>query len=216
MREIPRHSDLRGTPCVPTIGCMDKDLDIPGDEIDLSGKLLIAMPGMGDPRFAKSVVLVCRHSGEGAMGLIVNKPLGDLSFPDLLEELGIEGADGASSPPIRFGGPVENARGFVLHSLDYSRSEGTIEVPGGYGMTATIDILKDIAQGHGPARSMLALGYSGWGPGQLEAELARNGWLTCEATEEIVFTAEDDEKWRLALAELGIDALTLSAAAGRA
>jgi len=184
--------------------------------IDLSGKLLIAMPGMGDPRFAKSVVLICRHSEEGAMGLIVNKPVGDLNFPDLLAELGIEATDTSASPAIRFGGPVENARGFVLHSLDYTKSEGTIEVPGGYGMTATIDILKDIAQGEGPARAMLALGYAGWGPGQLESELARNGWLTREATDEIVFTAPDDEKWRLALAELGVDALTLSAAAGRA
>jgi len=210
---VPADWDLRDGKRKPTIYVMG-----PGKvDIDLSGKLLIAMPGMGDPRFAKSVVLICRHSGEGAMGLIVNRPVGDLSFPDLLKDLGIEARGATTSPVIRFGGPVENARGFVLHSLhDYPGGEGTMEVPGGYGMTATLDILQDIARGDGPAQAMLALGYSGWGPGQLERELAQNGWLTCDATNEIVFTAQDDDKWRLALAELGIDALTLSASAGRA
>lgn len=184
--------------------------------MDLSGKLLIAMPGMGDPRFEKSVVFLCAHSDEGAMGLIVNKPLQDLAFADLLSQLGIPKGDGSRDIRVHFGGPVEHGRGFVLHTGDYRASEGTLRVGDRFGMTATLDVLQDLARGDGPEASILALGYAGWGPGQLEDEIAQNGWLTCDAAPEIVFAGEDAKKWERALKTLGIDPLTLSAAAGRA
>lgn len=181
----------------------------------LTGQLLIAMPGMGDPRFAGSVVFLCDHSDEGAMGLIVNKPVPELSFAEMIGQLGIE----AVSPPripILFGGPVETGRGFVLHSGDYGDSDNTLSVPGGYGMTATLDVLEDLANGDGPERAVMALGYSGWAPGQLEAEIGQNGWLTCEADAEILFGPHMDGKWEAALAKLGVSPLMLSAEAGRA
>jgi putative transcriptional regulator len=188
--------------------------------MDLAGQILIAMPGMADPRFDRSVVLVCAHSPEGAMGLIVNKPIEELSFAGLLEHLQIPLArrDGAQGRDIRvhFGGPVERGRGFVLHSPDWASGEGTMRVPGGFEMTATINILEALAAGGGPGRALLALGYSGWGPGQLEAEIARNDWLTAPAPEALVFGGADATKWAAALRGLGIDPLTLSAAAGRA
>lgn len=182
----------------------------------LTGKLLIAMPGMGDPRFEHGVVYLCSHSDEGAMGLIVNKPAEDLSTHDLLEKLEIRVTSNKPASPVHFGGPVETGRGFVLHSMDYDQSEGTMEVEGGIGMTATLDILSDMASGRGPAESLLALGYSGWGPGQLEGEIANNGWLTADANPDILFRRDNAEKWSAALAVLGVDALTLSATAGRA
>ena len=186
--------------------------------MDLAGQILIAMPGMADPRFERSVILVCAHSGEGAMGLIVNKPLEDLSFSGLLEHLNIPVAPEGRDIRVHLGGPVERGRGFVLHSPDWQPggAEGTMEVPGGLEMTATIDMLEALASGGGPAKALLALGYSGWGPGQLEAEIARNDWLTCDAAEGLVFGADDRAKWSAALRGMGIDPLTLSAAAGRA
>lgn len=185
--------------------------------MDLSGQILIAMPGMADPRFEKSVVLICAHSAEGAMGLIVNKPLEELSFSGLLEHLKIPLGPKGRDIRVHFGGPVERGRGFVLHSADWEREgEGTMRVPGGLEMTATINILEALASGRGPGKALLALGYSGWGPGQLEAEIARNDWLTCEAPEGLVFGADDRVKWSAALRGMGIDPLTLSAAAGRA
>ena len=186
------------------------------DTIDLTGQLLIAMPGMGDPRFEKSVILICAHSDDGAMGLIINKPARKVSFADLLKQLGIDTDDPARGPAICFGGPVEHGRGFVLHSMDYGTSETTMQVPGGFGMTATLDILEDIATGDGPERAILALGYAGWAPGQLEAELAQNGWLTCDANADLVFSAENPGKWAAALGTLGVDVIALSATAGRA
>lgn len=185
--------------------------------IDLTGKFLIAMPGMGDPRFEKSVILICAHSDEGAMGLIVNKPMPELDFADLLKQLKVGGGMRPRSEiEVHFGGPVENGRGFVLHSDDYSSDTTTLRVGGGFGMTATLDILEHIAGGAGPARAFLALGYAGWGPGQLETEIARNGWLTADSSPEIVFTPDNAGKWGQALKSLGIDALMLSADAGRA
>lgn len=184
--------------------------------MDLSGKLLIAMPGMGDPRFDRSVVFLCAHSEDGAMGLIVNKPTTDLSFAALLRQLKIPLADRSRDIRVHFGGPVEHGRGFVLHTADYGGSETTLQVDDRFGMTATLDILEAIAQGQGPAESLLALGYAGWGPGQLESEIAQNGWLTADASVDLVFDANDGRKWGRALAVLGIDPLTLSAAAGRA
>lgn len=183
---------------------------------DFSGKLLIAMPGMGDQRFEHSVVYMCAHSPEGAMGLIINKPSFDLKFEDLLKQLKIPAGDGAKGTQIYFGGPVEHGRGFVLHTADYAANRSTMKVDDRFGMTATLDILQDIARGAGPASSLMALGYSGWGPGQLEAEIQRNGWLTCDASPEIVFAKENGSKWRAALKSLGVDPLTLSPSAGHA
>lgn len=185
--------------------------------MDLCGKFLIAMPGMGDPRFARSVILICAHSGDGAMGLIVNRPMPELSFTGLLDQLGIPRGPQGRDIRVHFGGPVERGRGFVLHTPDYSANGGgTMQVGAAYGMTATQDILTALASGVGPGSALLALGYSGWGPGQLESEIARNDWLTCDAVPDLVFSDDDGGKWAGALRRLGIDPITLSAAAGRA
>lgn len=211
--------------------------------MDLGGKLLIAMPGMGDPRFARAVILVCAHSDEGAMGLIVNKTMPDLSFAGLLDQLNIPRSPQGRDIRVHFGGPVERGRGFVLHSPDYrggearladdlpppdaaagrrpnprrtSRTGSTMDIAGGFGMTATQDILSALARGGGPSEALLALGYSGWGPGQLESEIGRNDWLTTDPAPDLIFAADDAGKWAGALRRMGIDPLSLSAAAGRA
>ncbi len=183
---------------------------------DLTGQMLIAMPGMGDPRFANSVVYMCAHSDEGAMGLIVNKPTPEVRFSDLLDQLGIDQGGARREIRIHFGGPVENARGFVLHSSDFCNSESTLRVDDAIGLTATLDVLELLAQGDGPASSILALGYSGWGPGQLEGEIAENGWLTCPALPELIFGRANEHKWSGALKSIGIDPLMLSSEGGRA
>lgn len=185
-------------------------------EANLVGKLLIAMPDMGDPRFDHSVIYICAHSDEGAMGLIVNKPQPEIKFTDLLDQLGIQKAAGLRNIRVHFGGPVELARGFVLHSLDYRSDAGTLDVNDTIGMTATLDVLEDIASGQGPDSSFLALGYAGWGPGQLEAEIAQNGWLTCDTKDEIIFGRANEHKWTGALKHMGIDPVALSSSAGRA
>ncbi len=191
--------------------------DAPPDSLaDLTGKLLIAMPGMGDPRFEHSVVFLCAHSDEGAMGLIVNKRVPEIGLDDLLEQLEIERGEGSKGQTVHFGGPVEGARGFVLQSDDYGANSSTLDVGEGFGMTATLDILEDISFGRGPAQAILALGYAGWAPGQLEDEILENGWLTCDATPDIVFGLPNAEKWNAALKSLGIDALMLSGSAGLA
>lgn len=182
----------------------------------LDGKLLVAMPSMGDPRFAHSVIYICAHSPEGAMGLIVNKPAPDLDFTELLKQLGITAERPIEGVKVHFGGPVEHGRGFVLHSRDYASGEGTLAVDDNIGMTATLDILEDISLGVGPKSCLLALGYAGWGPGQLEDEIRNNGWLVCDADPEIVFDMDDARKWEAALARLGIDPRMLSGAGGRA
>jgi len=182
----------------------------------LTGKLLIAMPGIGDPRFARTVIFICSHSEEAAMGLILNRPAPRITFPDLLQQLEIEETPSAREPRIMFGGPVERSRGFVLHSGDYRVADATLPVTKEVSMTASIDILRDIASGGGPAKSMLALGYSGWGPGQLEDEIRANGWLTADADEAILFGDDDAHKWNAALAKLGIDARMLSSEGGMA
>ena len=174
------------------------------------------MPGMADPRFERAVVYMCAHSDDGAMGLIVNKPAKDVRFGDLLEQLDI-----GKTPPTRdirvvYGGPVEHGRGFVLHSRDYASNKSTLEVDQTVGMTATLDILEDIARGQGPQSSILALGYSGWGPGQIEGEIAANGWLTCPGRPDFIFGGDDDDKWVAAIRSLGIDPLLLSTEGGRA
>ncbi|MCR8724929.1 YqgE/AlgH family protein [Frigidibacter sp. ROC022] len=186
------------------------------DSPDLTGKFLIAMPGMGDPRFERAVVYVCAHSAEGAMGLIINKPARGTTLTELLEQLSIAPVPEHLHKVVRYGGPVERGRGFVLHSADWSAEEGTLSVDDSISMTGTLDVLRVMAEGGGPGQAILALGYAGWGPGQLEAELSQNGWLTAAAHPRIVFDLPDIEKWEAALAVLGIDPLFLSAAAGRA
>lgn len=190
----------------------------PSDDANLTGKVLIAMPGMADPRFQRSVVLVCAHSDEGAMGLVLNKPLPDVDFGDLLEQLGIETDGEARRIQVRFGGPVEPGRGFVLHNVPEHGDdpEGRMRISGGLAMTSTRDILEDLAHGEGPASAVLALGYAGWGPGQLEQEMLQNGWLTGDGADDLIFDDANDDKWGRALRAQGIDPSLLSAAAGRA
>lgn len=182
----------------------------------LAGRLLIAMPGMGDTRFAQAVVFVCAHSEDGAMGLIVNKPSRELKLGNLLEQLSI--TPGGDMPDLRvhFGGPVEHGRGFVLHGKGYHSAISTMDVDADFAITATLDILEDIAEGRGPEQAILALGYAGWGPGQLEAEIAANGWLTVSGDARLVFETPDMQKWEAALAKLGVSALALSADGGHA
>ena len=185
------------------------------DDPFLSGQLLIAMPGMQDERFAKTVIYMCAHTPEGAMGLVLNQALDSLTFPDLLEQLGIEEEIGATEVRVHVGGPVEAGRGFVLHSADYSQ-EATLPVDDGIALTATVDILKAIARGRGPRKSLLALGYAGWGPGQLDDEIKANGWLQAPADPELVFDLNLDNKWERAIGKLGIDPRMLSDEAGHA
>ncbi|MEM8979446.1 MAG: YqgE/AlgH family protein [Pseudomonadota bacterium] len=183
---------------------------------DLTGKLLVAMPGMGDPRFESSVIYLCAHSNDGAMGLIINKPSREVVFDDLLKQLSIEPVQGHRDITVFFGGPVELGRGFVLHSADYVSNSSTLQVDRRIGMTATLDVLEDIAQGLGPTASLLALGYSGWGPGQLEDEISSNGWMICDAPLDLVFDEDHAGKWGAVLNANGIDPSLLSASAGRA
>ena len=186
------------------------------NDISLAGQLLVAMPGMGDPRFEQAVIYMCAHSEEGAMGLIVNKPAPDVTFGDLLGQLDIAPKPGARDIRVYYGGPVEGARGFVLHTADYASEGATMPVAEGVRLTATLDVLEALAQGQGPASSLLALGYSGWGPGQLEGEIAQNGWLTCAARSDIVFGRANEHKWTAAMKSLGIDPLLLSDEVGHA
>ena len=189
----------------------------------LEGQLLIAMPAMADKRFARSVIYMCAHSDEGAMGLIINQRAPNLSFPDLLDKLQLldEEAE-ASVPPdmmrmaIHLGGPVEPERGFVLHSSDYFTPSSTLPISDEVCLTATIDILKALAAGEGPDRAILALGYAGWAPGQLESEIHANGWLSCQADLDLVFDLDVEEKYERALSKLGIDPIHLVNAAGHA
>ncbi|WP_146346521.1 YqgE/AlgH family protein [Falsiphaeobacter marinintestinus] len=185
--------------------------------MNLTGKLLIAMPNMGDVRFEHSVVFLCSHGAEGAMGLIVNKPAADLVLSDLLKQLdiGLQRPD-RGRMPIHFGGPVETSRGFVLHSTDYDANLHSMKVSDGFSMTATLDVLEDLASGQGPDSALLMLGYAGWGPGQLESEIAMNGWLTADADPDLIFRSPDGQKWEVALQQLGISPLALSASAGHA
>ncbi|MBV9991018.1 MAG: YqgE/AlgH family protein [Alphaproteobacteria bacterium] len=182
----------------------------------LLGKLLVALPGMPDPRFEKSVIFMCAHSSEGAMGLIVNKPFEGLTFREMVEKLDIPVGDEVPDPPILFGGPVGTGQGFVLHSSDYANNEGTMPVTSEISLTATLDILRAIAEGRGPRQALFVLGYAGWGPGQLEGELGSNGWIPCESDQAIVFGPDCEAKWKAALATLGADITGLSSDAGRA
>jgi len=182
----------------------------------LTGQMLIAMPAMADPRFQRSVICICAHSARGAMGLIVNRPTPEMRFGALLDSMGIPRGDRMGDIRVHYGGPVERQRGFVLHSDEVRLVPGTLVFGKGMAMTATRDILEHISRGTGPRAAMMALGYAGWGPGQLEAELARNDWLTADPREDIVFGRADEFKWTAALKSIGVDPLGLSAAGGRA
>jgi putative transcriptional regulator len=185
-------------------------------ERHLNGRLLIAMPSMDDPRFERTVIYMCSHSDEGAMGLVVNRRAPGVTFRELMEQLKIEIGPRAQSQDIHYGGPVEMGRGFVLHSAEFHVDDATLRVDEGVSLTATLDVLRAMAEGKGPRRALIALGYSGWGPSQLEAELQRNGWLTCDADEEILFSRDDSAKWQKALAKIGVDPSLLSATGGSA
>jgi putative transcriptional regulator len=185
----------------------------------LKGKLLIAMPGMADTTFADSVVFVCSHSSDGALGLIINKPMPGLNFMELAEKLDMSKTSDdvraqLEDMPILMGGPVDQHRGFVLHSSDYAAGDGSLAVMEGFKLTATMDVLQDMAKGTGPTQTVLALGYSGWSPGQLENEILRNGWLHCDADADIVFSPDWPNKHIRAMAKLGIDPRMLSTEAG--
>jgi putative transcriptional regulator len=189
----------------------------------LDGQLLIAMPGMEDERFARSVIYVCAHSSEGAMGIIVNRPAGSINFPELLVQLNIidkanqiKLPQNAESMNVLTGGPVDTGRGFVLHSSDFFIEDATLPIDDGICLTATVDILKAIARGGGPKHAVLALGYAGWRPGQLETEIQGNGWLHCAADPDLVFGRDVEEKYLRALRKIGIDPGMLSNEAGHA
>ena len=179
------------------------------------GQVLLAMPAMTDPRFERSVIYICAHNEGGAMGIVINKTLNTIDFRDLLEELDIPTDPTTRNITVHFGGPVENQRGFVLHSLDYEHAELLI-VEGQVGLSATLDILRDLAQGSGPKHSILALGYAGWGPGQLEAEFQENAWLSVPANETLLFDVPNDDKWERAFNSIGVDLSVLSSSSGRA
>ncbi len=183
----------------------------------LEGKLLIALPGMPDPRFEKSVIFICAHSPEnGSMGIIVNKPIEGLSFSDVVKSLDVDVTPKTPDAPVLYGGPVGTGRGFVLHSGEYGDRSATLPIVTGISLTTTVEILRAIAQGRGPQRAIFALGYSGWGPGQIEAEMRTNGWVHCDADPELVFGPDPDAKWAKALGRLGVDVSGLSSEAGRA
>src|SRR5262247_178319 len=189
----------------------------------LDGQMLIAMPTMGDERFSRSLIYMCAHSSEGAMGIIVNQPAPHISFPDLLVQLEVVGAaDLIQLPPsaggvkVLKGGPVETSRGFVLHSSDFFIENSTLPIDEGICLTATLDILKAIARGDGPQSAILALGYAGWAPGQLENEIQHNGWLHCSADPELIFGQDTSGKYEKALKKIGIDLAMLSSEAGHA
>jgi putative transcriptional regulator len=189
----------------------------------LDGQMLIAMPAMNDERFTRSVIYVCAHSSEGAMGIVVNHPAPNIRFPDLLVQLEvipaaerIELTTKAEDVKVLKGGPVETGRGFVLHSADFFIENSTLPIDEGICLTATLDILNAIARGNGPASAILALGYAGWAPGQLEHEIQENGWLHCAADPELIFGTDTGGKYEKALRKIGIDLSHLSSEAGHA
>ena len=193
----------------------DSSPEMSNDDTSLGGQLLVAMPNMPDPRFSRSVIYLCAHTEDGAMGLVINKLMDSLTFPDLLEQLEIEAGSEDQQIRVHFGGPVEAARGFVLHSTDYMH-DSTMIVNNQFALTATVDVLKALADGQGPTRSILALGYAGWAPGQLDDEIRRNGWLTVPANEQLVFEIDNNQKWEAAAQRIGIDLGKLSGEAGHA
>ena len=189
----------------------------------LDGQLLVAMPGMSDSRFARSVIYLCAHSEDGAMGIVLNRPARKVNFSELLVQLDVIPSDEAIRLPAQAetmqvlkGGPVETGRGFVLHSNDYFIENSTLSIDGGISLTATVDILRAIAKGAGPDHALLALGYAGWSAGQLETEIQHNGWLNCPADRSLIFDTGLSSKYERALRTLGIDPAQLSSQAGHA
>lgn len=211
-----------GKPVVP-VETSDTDTPMAAREGYLEGQLLIAMPGVDEGNFARSVVYLCAHSADGAMGLIINKPMVHLSFRDLLVQLDVIPDDrvirlpsAARQMKVHRGGPVETGRGFVLHSSDFHLESSTLPIDDRVSLTATLEILKAIAEGRGPDQAMLALGYAGWAPGQLESEIQNNGWLTAPADPELLFETDLDARYMRALGVLGIDPALLSSEGGHA
>ncbi len=186
-----------------------------GESGYLTGQCLVAMPTLHDPNFARAVVFVCAHSKEGAMGIIVNRPMDELAFPDILEQLGIAPSIYCGAIAVHSGGPIEAERGFVLHSAEYHHPE-TLTVDTAVALTATPDVLRAIAQGSGPRHSLMALGYAGWGAGQLDAELKENSWLTVAPDTRLLFGPGTEEKWLHAVEKLGIKPGMLNESAGHA
>lgn len=189
---------------------------IDGDAAGLGGKMLIATPAIGDPRFARTLVLICAHTPDHAMGIIVNKPMGALRLPDLLEQLGIESTITVPDRPVLAGGPVDRDRGFVLHSDDFYSEDATLDVADGVGMTATKDALEAIASHDAPRQAVLALGYAGWGAGQLDNEILGNAWLVCDPSDELLFGIDLAGKWTRALGSIGVTPEKLSSLHGEA
>ncbi|HEY0303164.1 MAG TPA: YqgE/AlgH family protein [Rhizomicrobium sp.] len=182
----------------------------------LQGKLLIAMPGMPDPRFERSVILMCSHSAQGALGLIVNKPIPGLPFRELMNKMDIGVTAATPGNPVLFGGPVDTGSGYILHAKEHVSRASTVAITPEIALTGTMDVIRAIAAGRGPERWLMALGYAGWGPGQIENEIAGNGWIHCDADPGIVFDAAMEAKWRLAFGKLGAGLSGLSSEAGRA
>ncbi|MDD3182145.1 MAG: YqgE/AlgH family protein [Alphaproteobacteria bacterium] len=181
----------------------------------LTGQLLVAMPAMLDPRFERTVVLICSHGPEGAMGLVLNRMFGELDFAGLLAQFNLKLTPGVPELPVYYGGPVEPVRGFVLHSSDYQKESTTVITPS-VNLTATVEILSSLAEGKGPDRALLVLGYAGWAPGQLEIEIQNNGWLTVPADDDLVFDGDIEVKWSRALGKIGVSPMMLSADFGHA
>ena len=185
------------------------------DESRLTGQLLIAMPAMEDPRFAQAVIYVCAHTEDGAMGLVLNRPLRRPRFEDLLRQMDVHPTPPARTLALCDGGPVDGTRGFVLHTADWT-GDGSLQVDDSVALTASLDVLKAVASGEGPRQGLLALGYASWAPGQLDQEISANVWLSAPAALDVVFDDDHATKWRRALAALRVDPALLSGAAGHA
>lgn len=192
-------------------------------DASLEGQLLLAMPNMTDKRFQRSVIYMCTHSSDGAMGLIINQKASGVTFPGLMKQLKLAGDDADETLPpdllrmsVHVGGPVSTERGFVLHSDDYHVESATLRIDGGISLTATIEVLKAISVGNGPNKALLALGYAGWAAGQLDSEIQANGWLHCPADRDLVFSPDLELKYDRALFKLGIDLSHLVSEAGHA
>mgnify|MGYP000613269271 CR=1 FL=1 len=182
----------------------------------LVGKLLLAMPSMTDPRFEKAVIFMCAHDDQGAMGLMINHSIPDVTFKNLLEQVGITSDIRVNiSRPVMSGGPVESSRGFLLHTSEFTQ-EDTIKINDALSVTGTIDALKEVAKGNGPEEMLFILGYAGWGAGQLEQEIQANSWLITDPDPSIIFSGNDDNKWINAVGKMGVDPAMLSGTAGRA
>ncbi len=185
------------------------------DPHSLAGQILVAMPLMNDPRFEKAVIVLCVHNADGAMGVVLNRQSNSITYPELLQQLGLPSHLVDDKKPVFYGGPVEAGRGFVVHSDDILQ-ESTLKISDGLALTATVDILRSIGEGRGPQQNLLALGYAGWGPGQLEAEIAANSWLNLPADAGLIFDENADGKWSRAIAKMGIALHHLSGTAGHA